>query len=659
MLRHGFARLVMAVSAVPLVLGSLTFSASPSAAASPAWEPGPTRYGVAERSNVPITMSDGTILRANVYYPTDPASGEGAEGPFPTVLTMTPYGKDKGDTDPALGQLGMGRMTYLVERGYLHAVVDVRGTGASGGSWSFSQPVEAEDGATLVDWAAELPQATGAVGMIGQSYGAIDQLTTAAAVGPGSPLKAILPIVPSIDVYRDAFAPGGVTNPLLPVIYTANALTSYANAIGSLVGTASTPQDLADLVPVLLQHLGSFSILPVADLTLGGPQAFDTSYWRDRAPGEGLDDIVANDVPTLVLGGWKDVFQRAAPLIYAGLQNASAGRPVDAPMIASQRISSKYQLIEGPWYHGTIGQSTSSPRLRVEPIALRWFDRWLKNEASGADRTDTPFRSFDLTTRAWRQTARYPFAGTTPTKLYLGAAGSLATSGPTASGSDQVGWSNVPLCTPSITQHVLIGSDAQAAEQQGLPPGPCNVDDRPVQGGPSAVTYTSAPMTAPTTIAGPVAARIFATATTTDTQWVVRVEDVAPDGASAPLSRGVLLGSLRSLDASRTWRAPDGSPTRPYHPLTESSSIPVVPGLLTRYDIEVPAVHATVPAGHRIRVTIGTNDSPSSQPTVLQTLRLLGGVYQIHRDPAAASYVQLPLSTTPVGAPCTDTLVCP
>src|SRR2546421_2151329 len=64
------------------------------AAPAGAWQPGPTRYEVGKQSNVPVTMSDGIVLRANVYYPTDPRTGQAAKGPFPVIMVQTPYGKD-------------------------------------------------------------------------------------------------------------------------------------------------------------------------------------------------------------------------------------------------------------------------------------------------------------------------------------------------------------------------------------------------------------------------------------------------------------------------------------------------------------------------------------------------------------------------------------
>ena len=92
------------------------------------------------------------------------------------------------------------------------------------------------------------------------------------------------------------------------------------------------------------------------------------------------------------------------------------------------------------------------------------------------------------------------------------------------------------------------------------------------------------------------------------------LEDVDPAGVARPLTQGALLGSFRSLDPVRTWTAPDGKPILPYHPSTRAAAQPVVPGEMTRYDIEVFPMFATLPAGHRLRITLTTADTPHLVP---------------------------------------------
>src|SRR6478609_7436826 len=81
--------------------------------------------------NVPITMSDGAVLRANVFLPTTP-------GAYPTLLTVTGYNKDAGNPTGTEcdGQQGIVEdEPAFAEKGYAVMVLDDRGTGASGGKW--------------------------------------------------------------------------------------------------------------------------------------------------------------------------------------------------------------------------------------------------------------------------------------------------------------------------------------------------------------------------------------------------------------------------------------------------------------------------------------------------------------------------------------------
>ena len=100
-------------------------------------------------------MSDGVVLEADVYYPSDPAPARPPAGKFPVVLSQTPYGKRSVTTTQSFGEYGGdGYFPYLVKRGYINAIVDVRGTGSSQGKFGLFSRRDARDGAELVRWAA-------------------------------------------------------------------------------------------------------------------------------------------------------------------------------------------------------------------------------------------------------------------------------------------------------------------------------------------------------------------------------------------------------------------------------------------------------------------------------------------------------------------------
>ena len=79
---------------------------------------------------------------------------------------------------------------------------------------------------------------------------------------------------------------------------------------------------------------------------------------------------------------------------------------------------------------------------------------------------------------------------------------------------------------------------------------------------------------------------------------------------------------------------------------------PVPAGEVTRFDIEVFPTVAQLAAGHRLRLTLTTSDTPHLVPTLPQGQRLAGGVYEIQRNAAAASFVQIPVAAPDAFAPC-------
>jgi putative CocE/NonD family hydrolase len=642
---------IAVVTAVPHGAAGVTdpFGEAIAASAAPGhhWQPGPATYGVSRRNGVAVRMADGTVLRADIATPADPDTGRPAAGPFPVLLTQTPYGKD---TAGEVGSAAIGIDQYFVKRGYIDVAVDVRGTGDSGGTFTLFDPQQVADGVALVKWAARLPHSSGKVGLHGASYLGIDQMLTAAAVGRHSSLKAIFPIVSAHDLYRDTAFMGGIPDSEFDLAYL-GALVPAVNLINPVVALLEKPTSLLDSVAVLLQHASNtldYNAQFLLKTYLGGPQSYDTPDWQVRSPGHVLDKIVANHIPAYLVGGEYDLFQRGEPLNFAGLQNAWAGRPVTAPMAAGQQVTGRYQLLDGPYTH--LGAALPAT---LDQLQLEWFDTWLRGAGTGMAHTPTPLHYYDLGTGHYAETTTYPFAGATPRTFYFsgrrsGSAvssndGTLTSARPAAEiGSDRVLWAPVgsSICDRSIDQWSM--GVASLLTEKFSAPVPCFGDDRLGQVGPTALTYTSAPFTRARTLAGPIAATIYARASSRETEWVVNVEDVAPNGTSKPLTQGALLGSARALDATRSWQV-DGQTVLPYHPYTKASAVPVRPGVVTPYAIEVFPTYSTIAVGHRIRVTVNTTDFPHLMPTPPDLLKLLGGVYQVQRTATAPSSITLSL----------------
>ena len=326
-----------------------------SAAAGSHWTAEKPVYGSASTNDIAVNGAAGTTIRVNEIYPTT-ASGQPANGPFPVLLTMTPYGKGQGGSSTpgsaataSSGSATGGADNYLVQRGYIEVVEDVRGTGDSNGSWGLFDPIQQRDAVKVLNWAAHLPNSNGKVGTYGPSYLGIDQLLLAGTVGKHSPLKAIFPMVPANDIYRDTSFMGGLLDFEFAETYLG--LTGTLNTVNPLGDAASDPALLSDLAGIEADHINGLATYHAAqteNILTGGPEAYDGSYWQARNPENMLARVAANHIPTYMVGGEFDIFQNGEPLNYAELQNAWARRGTTAPMQAGQRTTGRYQLIVGP-----------------------------------------------------------------------------------------------------------------------------------------------------------------------------------------------------------------------------------------------------------------------------------------------------------------------
>lgn len=601
----------------------------------PEWTPGPKLYGVGVRHNVAVPMSDGVELRADIHYPTVPETGQPAAGPFPVLLSVTPYGKK---APPPAAQIGGGPTPYLIRRGYIEVMVDVRGTGVSGGRFEMFGDRQTQDGVELVRWAATLPNASGRVGMFGISYLAINQLFTAAAVGPDSPLKAIFPVMAARDFYRDAAVMGGV--PHLRTIRAYGAVYRLLNLVNPTLelfarGGHARPRagGLAAVRQRGRDQRRYFGPL-VAEAMAGGDTAYDGPFWDAMRPEIVVADIAANGVAVFLVGGWHDAFQRGVPLNYAALENALAGRPDSAPMEPGQPVSDRVRLLMGPWYH-----VSDFDGLHLNALQLRWFDHWLKDTDDAAI-SGPPFTFQAIGSSQWFHVREYPLAAATPARWYL-SNGRLTEDHPPDQSVATLNYvTRGPVAGRSLEQWTL-GMYSYFTAQRGRQIR-YDQDNRRLQRG--ALTYTTDPFTSPTLLAGPITLTVHAAATTTETLWVAHLDDVAPDGTSRPLTQGALLGSHRALDPERTWYLSDNTVLRPHHLSTRSAVQPVAPGEVTRYDVEIFPTAALIAPGHRLRLTLTTYDFPHLVPTKPARRALAGGHYRVHQGGATASHLVIPLA---------------
>lgn len=488
-----------------------------------------------------LEMPYGVELAATLVRPDDPG------GQHPVLMLYDPYGSGS-NSEAAFGVPGPD---FFIPHGYAFLQVSVRGTGCSSGAFDqvFS-PIEAQDGARVVEWAASQPWSNGRVGLLGSSYSGIDQFFVAAEHPDG--LAAIAPFATLGDLYRDVAYPGGIHN----VVFTA--AWSLALQPDYSIGTASAEIQAGDERCAANQadHVEN----PLARMATRALQyPLDDEYWYDRSPRRVVDQI---DVPVFMAQAWQD--------------NQVGDRAI--ALYDDIRTPKKLTVMNGK--HDT---ARRAPFVRDQ--LLRWFDRWLKDDVDNGIMEEEPVTVL-LDVRGAPcsflgcpvppeptgvlRGEQWPLADTTFTSVFLRADNRLSFDPPTTA---EPGDSYV---TPS--------DRTMRSWETSLP-----YDD---QG--SALSYTSDPFTDDRIVVGPAEFDLYASATGVDTDWFVAVSEIGEDGSRTLIQRGLLRASHRAVDESRS------SPGMPFHPHRDPQ--PVTPGETLRYRVELLPFGHVFRAGTRLRL---------------------------------------------------------
>ena len=590
-----------------------TKSSTGTRAAVAPWKPRAATYPkTVTVTELKIPMDDGVILRGDLILPAD-ASGKAIAQKFPVITTITAYNKG---VQQYAGGLAGGSPSYLVQRGYAQLTVDARGTGTSGGRWCAFCARENADGAQVLQWAHEQSWSNGSTAMAGPSYMGIAQIFAAAGRPDG--LKAIFPQVPAADVYRDVVASGGQLDvgfiPLWLGLVTATSLIPPA-----------APKDASPLL-TLIEHLvgaSTFTVPLVLKAFAGGEPAYDGAFYTQRSP---INVVSKVDVPTFLVSGEFDLFQRGTPLLFENLQKR--GVPT--------------KMIIGPWNHlqASGGEEVGKAGLgSLDELKLRWFDHYVKGIADpGLDADIPPITYYEQGTGAWRTAktwvgdrtaASYRLTGTSKTG---GTDGGLTQGRVTAGTSDVLPVPVSGLCSRSTDQWTAGALSAGGFENPCLTDNALN--DR------TGAVFKTAPVTKAVALQGPINARLYVSSTTGDGMLSVALEDEAPDGTVTRLTGGWQVISHRKLDTTRS-RYLNGKLIQPYHPFTEAAKSKLASGQVAPVDVELFPTGAKILPGHRLRIAVQGFDVPHLAPVLPDLLSTLT-VITVHNSARYPSEITIP-----------------
>ncbi len=474
-----------------------------------AWSLPAQRNQVAVDRDLKVPMSDGTILLADHYIPVPVASA-------PTVLVRCPYGR--------AFPFSMGSAQIIAERGYHVLLQSCRGTFGSGGEF---EPMRNEiaDGRDTVAWLREQDWFTGRLGTFGASY--LGFVQWALAMDPPPELAAAVVQVGPHDFSRCAYR-NGVFD--LYNFLTWADLIAHQEDTGLLQGAvrnATAPRRLRPALATLPVRAGARNMLgagsPWFESWLEHPELTD-EFWTPLQCGAALDQTA---VPTLVIGGWHDLFLEQTLEQYRTL--AARGVPT--------------RLLVGPWAH--LDAAISGIALSE---SLAWLDRHLGPGARRAAGASAPERSVRIwvggeqeTRKAskiprppgrvgqWREIAGWPPPGARAQRWYLGPHGTLSPRDP-AAGQDAAParFRYDPADpTPSVGG-AIMAPDAGAR------------DNRSVEQRADVLVFSTEPLDQPVEIMGEVAAELSVTRDNPHADLFVRLCDVSPRGRSVNVCDGIV-----------------------------------------------------------------------------------------------------------------------
>jgi putative CocE/NonD family hydrolase len=493
-----------------------------------------------------------------------------------------------GRRTPGMGFEEVAR--FFARKGYACVVQDVRGKFSSGGA--FDPGVhEVDDGTDTVDWVASEPWCDGRVGLWGESYYGFTAV--AAAVGGHPAIRCIAPGDIAVDRRAAWFRQGA---------FLLNTTGTWALAMD-----APEYADVSGVDPyhLPLVELGRPVGLEGAYLRAILTRLEDAAWWRQRGLRHRLHEV---RVPVLSWSGWWDT--------YLGAQLRE-----HAELLASHPQPATVHLLVGPWDHEGSGEHTDRVVcVPVPPTAEhRWdayqafFDRYLLD----ADVPAPPAADvFTIGPNRWRELPAWPPPDVRPTPLFLRADGRAALAAPT---DDEP--PDTFTYDPADPLPELVGRNGWAL---------CAAlgDRRRFDDRIDVLRYVGEPLADDLELTGPLSARLFAASSAVDTDFTVTLADVFPDGTVNTVADGIVRARYRrGLD-------------RP---------VPLVPGAVEAYDVDLHATSYVVRAGHRLRVDVSSScfdrydRNPNTGAPVGTATTTVVARQTIHHAPGRASHVLLPV----------------
>ena len=492
-----------------------------------------------------VPMRDGVRLHTKVWR-------SAGEEPRPVIFTRAYWPGFRQDWEP------------FTEAGYVYVGQSTRGHGESEGDEGVDNRFfdDARDGYDALTWIAKQSWCNGDIAMYGKSYWGITQWLVAPERHPN--LKAIVPQNMNPDPWERGYRDHGALQ-----------LAHTARRIYDAGGKEKVEQ---------LGWRNWFRHLPLIalDTAAGTPP---NKLWRDYVSHATYDEfwkaigtrdkLHRIEIPVYLMGGWYDNYAGAVLGYFDKLTRLGA--------------TSEIRVVVNPCDHlnQVVGDRDFGEVAAKDEVglAIRWLDRVIKGEDNGID-AEPPVRIFVMGRNEWRFESEWPLARTAFTEYYLRGDGSQGGGLSTELPGDQSPTRYV--YDPDDPVPTLGGNHSSPEIPQVIRAGA--VDQRPNESRPDVLVFTSPSLEEDTEITGPVVAKLFAASSCRDTDFIVRLIDVYPDGTAYNLTEGIIRARFRES----IWELPK----------------PLIAGEVYEFAVQLEPTSNVFRKGHRIRVHVTSSNFP-------------------------------------------------
>mmetsp|Transcript_37315 Transcript_37315/g.88168 ORF Transcript_37315/g.88168 Transcript_37315/m.88168 type:complete len:866 (-) Transcript_37315:56-2653(-) len=560
-----------------------------------------------------IKMPDGKELACDMYLPTKP-------GKYPTMLHFTRYNRNFGLNTSLMNPVksmsadgisfNMRSVKYaerFVPSGYAWVTVDVRGTGASGGSRPVDfSPQEVKDYQTVLQWVLEQDFCNGKIGSCGISYDGMAGIYLAASKHPA--VKAIAPVCFPYDIYEDMCAPGGLACGGAIEDYAAfvKALESgdmtkvkgmvpdnmYNLMAHNLTGVMPIKGEEGKIDEVLKDHASNWDMTSLYEKCSGKDTVIATVGGKgmtgaDFGPSAVMADLKANkQLAVYTIGAWYDAgavggaFKFHQELKEAGL---------------------KSKLTVGPWSHGCRKNCSpfafdENPKFDLYAELVRFFDFHLKGATDTLIEEEPDMHFWTIGAEHWRSGYNWPLRDVSTERMFFGNKGKLV--------NFQAGSSKLPL-PPGVTADEWLpdyeagtGRVSRWNYVQHIAMQVVSYSDRASRG-PQCLVYASLPLEKDLVISGSPVVDLRMEMDATDAGIFVYLEEEVSDEVVRYVTEGQLRASHRKRPS--TYLTSD---VKPMPVVKDGPSKDKVEHLT----VKMQPVSYYFRAGSRIRVSLAAAD---------------------------------------------------